>query len=295
MKILLLVQSLSILGTALSACSLYSSVYVSGADDHFVGESETLDGCYTILPSTFDVGLICRNGAYADGPCFVPYEATGGTGWALTPYTSTTTDTGSTRLSAIGDSWMWSNEDETPADVQVWGDGVVFFEDGIVTEVPETVCVTCGCTTVPQCSPIPTPGPVSPTPEPVSPTPEPVSPTPEPVSPTPVSPTPVSPTPVSPTPVTDDDSDDAITRGEDDDPLISGTSTGADSGSSSTSTGAIVGGSVAGVSLLAIIIGCLVKNRKKCKKLVAKKKNSGNKTGGTTEVNVEVGDVEIDV
>lgn len=274
MKFLLLVQSLSILGTALSACSLDSSVYVSGADDHFVGESETFDGCYAILPSTFDVGLICRNGAYADGPWFVPYEAAGGTGWALTRYSSTTTDTGSTRLSAIGDSWMWSNEDETPADVQVWGDGVVLFEDGIVTEVPETVCVTCGCTTVPQCSPIPTPGPVSPTPN----------------SSFTDSDFSNSPSP-TPTPVTDDDSDDAIRSpeiGEDDDPPISGTSTGADSGSSSTSTGAIVGGSVAGVSVLAIIIGCLVKNRKKCKKLVAKKKNSGKKTGGTTEVNIEV-------
>ena len=216
MKFLLLVQALSLLDTCLSVCTS-SSVYVSGADGFLGfggGAAIALDGCYSLVSGTGE--FYCKNGAYDDGPCLVGLFP----GWVLAQYEAEYVFDGrGDILSPVGATIMWSYEDEHPADVEGWFNGVHLDEEGHGPIIPEnTVCVTCGCSVVPQCTP------VSPTPEPVSPTPEPASPTPS------VIPDSSNEDPSAPTPSTFPGGDD--------------TSGDTSSSRSSSSTGAIVGGSV---------------------------------------------------
>ncbi|CAM9807528.1 unnamed protein product [Ectocarpus sp. 8 AP-2014] len=193
------VQVLLFVPISRAQCSFRSSVYVSGADDHFGYGAGTLDGCYATIsesPEAYDQYFYCKNDAYDNGPCLDPVEAsgTGIDGWGLTVRNEDSSSSGVIVMFSYRE-----DSESSPADLSVWYAGPAWPE-GLVP-----VCVTCGCSDVPQCAP-PTPAPVTPT---APPTPTGIPPTPAPVTPT-APPTPtgmdddgsvLSPTP---TPTSDD-------------------------------------------------------------------------------------------
>lgn len=283
-----------------SFCSEESSVYVQGADDLFGfggGENVPLDGCYEYVDleegddhdATRPSHGYCVNGLTGDGPCFT---STSTTDWLLSNFESIGYGNGLYVLQPVGSVFMAGNGslfNPANVDTESWYHWLFDVEGTTLTE--GQVCVTCGCSFVSEC---------------------------------------VSPSVISDddTIVEEDDviseeddvaakEEDDVTVEEEEDVIVEGDDVIAeeddviaedndviaedvvadgpsgDSESSSSSTGVIIGSSIGAFSLIAIIVGCLVKHRKKCCKLVSKKKSTNSGPG--SEVNVDVSVETLDI